>query len=792
MTTTSLNSPKDYAYYYLDKMDVSIFICKSSPASERKQPAVASTDIYYTRKPTHTEIDDWFKEDPYYNLAIALGPVSHAIAFDVDSQAAVDRIRSVIPKMSSTLQQAFANTMKNRTGSGGEHIVFKVEGDITGLKRHQIWTDGKPHSQILLLAYKSYIIAAPSVHDTTARRYEWNHKDPITITRQELDEFIRLVRSENQRDQYVPNERNIYESGSLRSLSIEEMRDLLGWIKPYYYPGNRDNIIFYLSGMMHKANISQDSARRFIKLLCNASEYEDEDLDKSLTVVDNTYLKSLDELNGKSGLRNLLITSFESSDDDYNDTEYLKRTDAYSQICQIINERPPQPHLQPQQKQQQAEQQQKKGETDAETKVRGLTETLERRYHFAAMDDTNELFYYNEEKGLYEPAAGLVKSEIENQYPGALTGTVVNVIEKLTRRHQVKRDAFDADLLTWNMENGLYDIRTKTLRPHTWKYLSRKRIPITFNPNIRPKKWGKFLSEVLYPNQIRTAVDAMAYTFLRDNPFELYFILLGFGSNGKSVLMHILTMLHGEDNVSNTSLARLLSDRFAKKDLEGKNVNLDMEMSKATIDDMSVLKELTGSQPIRVEPKYMQAYTTRLWAKHFFSTNEMPEMKDNTDAHYRREVIISFPNQFVEGENANPNLKHELTTPEELSGIFNALMIPLRRIAMEHKAPYMDAKTIQQRKLKHQLVSDPVKTFLEIATEPTEYESDPNLPKEDLYEGYKQFCAFYRLPWQKYNDFCGNVKKKGINDYRETSGDRKRVWTGIRLKRSMFEDPLTV
>jgi hypothetical protein len=42
--------------------------------------------------------------------------------------------------------------------------------------------------------------------------------------------------------------------------------------------------------------------------------------------------------------------------------------------------------------------------------------------------------------------------------------------------------------------------------------------------------------------------------------------------------------------VSPVPLATLLNNRFAKKELEGKNVNIDMEMSKATtINDMGVL-----------------------------------------------------------------------------------------------------------------------------------------------------------------------------------------------------------
>jgi len=811
MTTAALNRNKDYALYYLHNQDLSVFVLKTSPPKKRKHPDVPSTDSYFERKCTDEEINKWFTTNPDYNIAIPMGTVTQAIAFDVDGPNAGERIKSKIPEMSSILREAFQNTMKNKTGSGSEHVVFKVEGDISDLKKKQLWSDGKPHSQILMLANRSYIVAAPSLHPN-GLRYEWNGKSPVTITRQELDEFIRLVSSENQREQYVPSSRNITESataveGPLRSLTPGEMQELQAWLKPYYTPGNRDHIVFYLSGMMRKANFSHESARRFITLLYNGSEYSDEDLDKSLTVVDNTYRKPLNELNGKSGMHNLLVTSFETSSE-YDEIEYLRRIDTFSHICQIFNGEPtppppsppPPPHQETHQQEQsstsgysgQQQLQQQKGETDAETKVRGLTETLERQYHFAAMEDTDELFYYKESKGLYEPAESLVKTQVEKQYPGILTNTVTNVIEKLARRHLVKRKAFDADLLIWNMANGLYDVRTNTLRDHTWEYLSRKQIPIRFNPTIKPKKFGKFLSEVVYPQQVRTVIEAMAYTFLRDNPFEIYNILVGFGSNGKSVLMHVLTKLHGEDSVSNTSLNMLLKDKFAKKDLEDKNVNIDMEMSGGTIDDLSILKELTGQQPIRIEPKYMQAYTTRLWAKHWGSANEMPRIKDDSDAHFRRENIISFPNQFVDGVNANPNLKYELTTEEELSGIFNVLMMPLRRIATKHKPPYMDTKTIQERKLKHQLVTDPVKAFLEIAVEPKDYESDPDVTKEELYEGYRKFCAFYKIPWQKYEPFCKAVKASGVKDGRETYGERRRIWLGIRLKKSLFEDTLTV
>ena len=460
-------------------------------------------------------------------------------------------------------------------------------------------------------------------------------------------------------------------------------------------------------------------------------------------------------------------------------------------------------------KQKQEQEEQKKKETKKETKVRELAEKLDKKYHFAAMEDTEELYYYNKKKGIYEPAEPLVKAQLEKMQPGVITDTVNNVIHKLARRHLHKREEFDADKNIWNMQNGLYDIAANKLKPHTYRYLSRNQIPVRFDPKAKCKRFGKFLCEVVYPDQVRTVVEVLAYTFLRDNPFELYVILLGVGANGKSVLMHVLTELHGQENVSSVPLTTLLNNRFAKKELEGKNVNIDMEMSKATVNDMGVLKELTGQQPVRIEPKHLPAYNTRLWAKLFFSTNEMPEILDFSDGHYRREVVISFPYQFEEVSTerekaeiiaamktssnrrvADPTLKDVLTTPEELSGIFNALMKPLRNRIMKDKPVYMDAKTIQDRRHKHELISDPIRAFFNDAIE---HDVEGTVTKERLYEAYRKFCRFQRLPIESYDQFCKLIKKKFPHELREgrdSSKDRKTIWKGIRLLKWSNSDPL--
>ena len=94
---------------------------------------------------------------------------------------------------------------------------------------------------------------------------------------------------------------------------------------------------------------------------------------------------------------------------------------------------------------------------------------------------------------------------------------------------------------------------------------------------------------------------------------------------------------------------------------------------------MSILKKLTGRHPIRIEGKNQQAYDALLHAKLIFNANQLPTNPDNSDAHFRRVIILSFPNQF-EGEKEDQDLLKKLSTDKELSGIFNIIAIALKRI----------------------------------------------------------------------------------------------------------------
>ena len=150
-------------------------------------------------------------------------------------------------------------------------------------------------------------------------------------------------------------------------------------------------------------------------------------------------------------------------------------------------------------------------------------------------------------------------------------------------------------------------------------------------------------------------------------------------------------------NISNVPLSSMQEDRFALSDLEGKTVNIDTELTSTTIRDASVLKKLTGRQATRIQRKNQRPYDTLLYANLFFSANRIPATYDESDAYYRRKVILGFPNRF-EGNKDDPDLIKKLTTEEELSGILNVLLIALRR-SLTCNGIFVKEKTIEQRRL---------------------------------------------------------------------------------------------
>ena len=430
--------------------------------------------------------------------------------------------------------------------------------------------------------------------------------------------------------------------------------------------------------------------------------------------------------------------------------------------------------------------------TEKQQLIEEGTQLVMSKYRFLTIEESKAILFYDEEKGVYVDSGEIViDKELEQTFGFKLrTSDITEIKNHVMRQTYVKREGFDSNVYIINLKNGLYNLKTGILSPHTPDYYSLNQKPIVYNPKSRPKYFIKFLKEVLWTEDITTSIHIIAYTFLKYNPHELYFILIGTGANGKSVFTGLVTNLHGLKNVSNVTLKSLVNERFALADLENKDVNIDTELSNSTIKDMSILKKLTGKQPIRIERKGKDAYEVVLHAKQIFNANQMPNNPDNSDARYRREIPLSFPHQF-EGARDDPELLNKLSTEEEISGIFNILAHVLRTRIIKTQRVHINQKTIKERREKAELINNPIKSFLNDAVSEDSIESDYEI-KEDFYLAYTRFCKYHKLPMQQYDTF-GEILKKDHNykkDRKRIHGKKQTVWIAVKLVKWNNNDPL--
>ena len=280
--------------------------------------------------------------------------------------------------------------------------------------------------------------------------------------------------------------------------------------------------------------------------------------------------------------------------------------------------------------------------------IEQMTKEILKKYHFITLEETKEVYYYKD--GVYIPGGDIIiEKEAEKLFGYSIENKDLSEIKgHIIRKTFHKRTELDKNIDIINLRNGLYSISKNELKEHSPSYLGVNQKPIFYDPKAKSNLFGKFLSQVLYPSEIRTSIDAMAYTFYRDTPFEHLFILYGEGGNGKSVFTGLLTALHGKQNVSNVPLTAITNNPFALADLEFKDVNIDIELSNVDIKDTSNIKRLTGGKklPTRIEKKFQHSRDVLLHAKLIFNTNKITILADQSDAYFRRVIPISFPNRF--------------------------------------------------------------------------------------------------------------------------------------------------
>lgn len=320
-----------------------------------------------------------------------------------------------------------------------------------------------------------------------------------------------------------------------------------------------------------------------------------------------------------------------------------------------------------------------------------------------------------------------------------------------------------------NLNNGTFEVTPKKqfLRPFKKSDFLTYQLPFSYDNEATAPQFQKFLDEVLPEPELQNLLaEYLGYIFVKNSVLKLEKVLLLFGSgaNGKSVVFEILMALLGTQNITNYSLQSLTAENGnSRAMLVNKLLNYASEINGKL--ESNIFKLLISGEPVEARLLYKNTQIISDYARFMFNCNELPKEVENTNAFFRRFIILPFRVTIP------PNKQDtELSTriiESELSGVFNWVLSGLTRL-LKNK-DFSQSSIVQNEVLQYQKESDSVMMFLEDENYQKSIEQDR--PLKDVFAEYKTYCldSGYRLCSNR--TFSSRLRKNGFTVERKSYGN---------------------
>ena len=380
-------------------------------------------------------------------------------------------------------------------------------------------------------------------------------------------------------------------------------------------------------------------------------------------------------------------------------------------------------------------------------------------------EDTALLFFYDFSKGIYTSNDDYIKTcikKIEIRYKLTKLKDVTEDLRANTRFRKPQR----LDYLI-AVGNGLFNTKTKELEPFDPKHFITAKVDTNYNTKALTNyelikntyfnfdEWLKsiacnddeivtllwqLINEAVNPNKTRRKIA----------------IMLGNGTNGKSTFRQMMINLIGDINIS-VSTPHELQSRFGLTSLEGKICNYGDEVGTKPLDEMDKLKSISSGESVNYERKNKDVRNYDFKTLLMFNSNEIPPIKDKSDAVLNRLLIIPFKANFegvkdesIKDEKLNNKIILEYILYTALHLDFDKFIIP---------------EAVKKQLLNYRKENDSVFSFMLYYMDKG-YHHVSCFPVRYLTDDYENFCYENGYNTRKR---IGNAFTKHLNDNLKTS-----------------------
>ena len=301
---------------------------------------------------------------------------------------------------------------------------------------------------------------------------------------------------------------------------------------------------------------------------------------------------------------------------------------------------------------------------------------------------TAELVTYEDagpDEGLYVPAEDRIR-RLARQYHYTISSKDLNaVVESVRDSVSLLVESEDGDVVA--LANGLFDLRTKELRPFSPKVVLTSKASVAFREGattcpVMDDGWSvdEWIRELANndPEVEQLFWEIIAALFRPEHPFKKAALLYSpTGSNGKGTFLELLRHLVGVDRVATLSISDF-GEQFLPEALCSAFAVLSDENEVGDfLRKAGAFKAWVTHDWIRINVKYGPARSVKGRGLCVFCVNELPSSKDKSESLYRRFVAIPFLKRYV-GADENTAIKNDyVKRPKVLEYVAHkALMMP--------------------------------------------------------------------------------------------------------------------
>lgn len=279
---------------------------------------------------------------------------------------------------------------------------------------------------------------------------------------------------------------------------------------------------------------------------------------------------------------------------------------------------------------------------------------------------------------------------------------------------------FDRKPYALNVQNGIINLKTGVLYPHTRAAMCSRLTRAEYRPELigQDSLWVRTVAQIIPDEEERAYLQKWAgYLLIGAAPEEKLLFLYGTGGSGKGTFINTIGHMLG-DYADTVDIEVFLSSR---NDGHGGGANASPEIAKlagvraAMASETPIgrrmneakLKSITGRDDITARFLYGQQFTFAPVVKFVLSSNYLPAVHDSTDGGVRRRLVIAPLMQNLDGVR-DIHLKEKLQETEELAAVLawcvdgclkwqkEGLGTPPRRFLKEMGLFYADSDALQQ------------------------------------------------------------------------------------------------